>query len=113
DLSLLTIAFLWGGTFVMVKEAVASFPVLAFLALRFSFGFAVLLVISALPRKGRRPLREVFSRSTTRYGLGAVIVFVAGNAFQTAGLLFTPWGMPGFITGASVMMVPLIGALLF
>ena len=36
DAALLIVTAIWGSTFVMVKGAVAHYPVLAFLALRFA-----------------------------------------------------------------------------
>ena len=52
---LLLVTAIWGSTFVMVKDAVATYPVFPFLALRFSLGLVALLLI------GWRKLR--YSRS--------------------------------------------------
>jgi drug/metabolite transporter (DMT)-like permease len=43
DAALLLVTAIWGGTFVMVKDAVAEYPVFGFLALRFGIAAAVLL----------------------------------------------------------------------
>lgn len=48
DLALLMVTAIWGGTFVMVKEAVAHYPVFGFLALRFGLAAIVLLPVVAL-----------------------------------------------------------------
>ena len=43
DLALLGVTLVWGATFVMVRGAVAHFPVFAFLTLRFSFALLALV----------------------------------------------------------------------
>jgi drug/metabolite transporter (DMT)-like permease len=54
DFALLMVALIWGATFVMVKNAVATYPVLSFLALRFAFAALVLLPILLLRRSRMR-----------------------------------------------------------
>jgi len=105
DMLLLMVTLIWGGTFVMVKEAVTSFPVFLFLALRFALAFVILLAI------GARRLRGLGWRGI---GAGVLIglVLFAGYAFQTFGLRFTTASKAGFITGLSVTMVPVFSALL-
>ncbi len=53
DAALLGVTAIWGATFVMVKDAVASFPVFSFMALRFVFAALVLLPFVCLRRRGR------------------------------------------------------------
>jgi drug/metabolite transporter (DMT)-like permease len=79
---LLLVTVVWGSTFVMVKDAVADYPVFPFLALRFSLGLAALLLI------GWRNLRSL-NRSSFRAGLLAGLFLLGGYAFQTLGL--RPW----------------------
>lgn len=99
DLTLLLVTAIWGSTFVIVKEAVADFPLFSFLSLRFCIASISLLVL------GRR--REWLRRDVWRAG-GLAGVFLAGGfILQTLGLMSTTPAKAGFITGMSVVMVPL------
>ncbi|NLG51119.1 MAG: DMT family transporter [Chloroflexi bacterium] len=104
DSLLLLVTLIWGSTFVMVKDAVADYPVFPFLSLRFSLATLALLLIGgkrlrALDRKG--------------WGAGVLIglFLFAGYALQTVGLCYTSASKAGFITGLSVVLVPLISTL--
>jgi drug/metabolite transporter (DMT)-like permease len=106
DLALLLVTLIWGSTFVLVKQSVARFPVFAFLFLRFVLAALVLGLLF-----GRR-LRTL---SWRMFGAGLLIglFLFGGYAFQTVGLRFTTASKAGFITGLSVVMVPVFTALLF
>ncbi len=105
DLSLLLVTLIWGGTFVMVKDAVSSYPVFAFLAIRFALGLAALLLI------GWRRLRTLTWRSLACGALLGLFL-LGGYAFQTLGLQHTTASKAGFITGLNVAIVPLLAALM-
>ncbi|MCO6452982.1 MAG: DMT family transporter [Caldilineales bacterium] len=113
DLGLLFVAFIWGLTFVMVQDAVQAYPVFAFLNVRFLFALIGLLPIVIWRR---RIIRQSLQHTNLRRHLaagGIIGVFLfAGYSFQTAGLLFTTPAKAGFITGLSVVIVPLLGVLL-
>jgi drug/metabolite transporter (DMT)-like permease/membrane-associated phospholipid phosphatase len=104
DLLLLLVTMIWGSTFVMVKDAVTDYPVFPFLALRFGLATLALLPL------GWRGLRDLGWKGL---GAGALIgVFLlAGYGFQTLGLRHTSASQAGFITGLSVVMVPILAAL--
>lgn len=104
DLALLTITLVWGSTFVMVKNAVAKFPVFPFLALRFFLASVVLAVFFH-----RRLL--VLSRRGIAAGMLLGFFLFAGYAFQTWGLRDTTASKAGFITGLSVVIVPALSTL--
>jgi drug/metabolite transporter (DMT)-like permease/membrane-associated phospholipid phosphatase len=104
DVLLLLVTAIWGGTFVMVKDAVASYPVFPFLAIRFGLGLAALLLI------GWRRLRFL-TRSNLMAGALAGLFLLGGYAFQTLGLQHTTASKAAFITGLSVAMVPVLSAL--
>jgi drug/metabolite transporter (DMT)-like permease len=91
---------LWGSTFVVVKNSLDHSSVFLFLALRFSLaGFLMAAwrprVFAAIERE------EVFA------GLRLGFFMFAGYAFQTAGLQYTSASNSGFVTGSSVVLVPL------
>ncbi|MEW5763112.1 MAG: DMT family transporter [Bacillota bacterium] len=105
DFALLAVAFIWGVTFVVVKGALDSIGPFYFLAVRFFL--AALFLVAVHPRVlggiGRRELRA-----------GGVIglALFAGYGFQTVGLQYTGAANAGFITGLSVVLVPVLAALL-
>jgi drug/metabolite transporter (DMT)-like permease len=110
---------------VMVKDAVANFPVFSFLALRFAFAALVLLPFVVLRQRSARanvleseatpllrssaPLLRV-KRTAAPLLIG--VALFAGYSFQTAGLHLTTPAKAGFITGLSVVIVPLFAALI-
>lgn len=106
DLALLAVSAVWGATFVMVKEALASTGPLAFLALRFAFAAALMEPFLRPRRGGGLPV----GRSTARAGAALGVALFAGYAFQTVGLQFTTPARAAFITGISVVLVPLLSA---
>ena len=126
DAALLLVTLIWGSTFVMVKDAVASFPVFSFLALRFAFAalallpFVVLRPRSASERTCLEEQGELLPsappppapRQPHRRPLLIGVALFAGYAFQTAGLHLTTPAKAGFITGLSVVIVPLFAALI-
>lgn len=114
DLLLLLVTAIWGGTFVMVQDAVAVYPVFAFLALRFSLASLVFLPVLAQRQRHSRAMQPASWPVRMRSILpGLLIGFMlfAGYAFQTYGLRWTTPAKAGFITGLSVVFVPLGSAL--
>jgi drug/metabolite transporter (DMT)-like permease len=101
DLSLALATLLWGVTFVAVKNALDYSSVFVFLAVRFSL--AALLMAAFQPRFLRNIKRE-------ECVAGAALGFFmfAGYAFQTAGLQYTTPAKSSFVTGSSVVLVPLL-----
>lgn len=113
DSALLFVAFIWGVTFVMVQEAVRSYPVFAFLFTRFALALVGLLPILWWRRSHLLPTshQAPFRRHLAAGGLIGFFLF-AGYAFQTAGLQYTTPAKAGFITGLGVVFVPVLGLLL-
>jgi drug/metabolite transporter (DMT)-like permease len=89
----------------MVKDATAAYPVFPFLTLRFALATATLLAVGAR-RLGRLGWRG--------FGKGALLglALFAGYAFQTLGLRSTSASQSGLITGLSVVLVPILSALM-
>jgi len=98
---LVTVTVFWGGTFPLVKEAVAEIPVMAFLWLRFAFA-ALLLALFA-----GRGLATLGRRGVARGVLLGCLLFL-GYLFQTWGLAQTSSANTGFLTGLNVVWVPLL-----
>src|SRR4051794_32635892 len=104
DLVLLGVTFTWGATFVLVKGAINSMPPFTFLGMRFLIGGLLLfLFMLAFYRRTLQGLGKDFWIAGTLCGF----MLFLGYAFQTFGLLYTTASNAGFITGLSVVMVPL------
>lgn len=109
DLALLAIAAIWGSTFVAVKDATATFSVLAFLLIRFSVAALALAPFALLPMiRTRRWPRAC----DWRWGIGAGLLFCGGYVFQTFALRLIDSGRAGFLTGLYVIMVPVLALVL-
>jgi drug/metabolite transporter (DMT)-like permease len=103
ELALIGIASVWGLTFVMVKDAIAELPTMAFLAYRFIPASLIVAIVfrrqlAALPPDGWRA------------GLVMGVFLTGGYVFQTLGLEETTASNTGFITGLFVVLTPVLGA---
>lgn len=96
---MVTITFIWGSTFVIVKSALADASPLPFLAIRFSLAGVLLFLVLR-----RKPM----DRGAILPGLILGFFLFAGYLFQTWGLVYTTPSKAAFITGFSVILVPLI-----
>jgi drug/metabolite transporter (DMT)-like permease len=94
---LLAVAAIWGSTFVVVKEAVAVGPPLAFIALRFSLAAVAILTLLR---------RRAMAWPAWRAGFPVGVLLFAGFATQTAGLQYTTAAKSAFITSTYVLFVP-------
>jgi drug/metabolite transporter (DMT)-like permease len=103
-LLLLAVVFVWGSTFVVVKNALADISPLLFNLLRMTLA-AICLGLLYRRHIGHIDRRALLSGATT--GL-----FLAGGyQFQTAGLRLTTPSKSAFITGMTVIFVPLLIAI--
>ncbi|MBO8127995.1 MAG: DMT family transporter [Peptococcaceae bacterium] len=105
DLALLFVAFVWGITFVVVKEALSAIGPYYFLAIRFFIAGVFLAVFC--PRAMRK-----MKLATLKAGFIIGLALFGGYAFQTVALQYTKASNAGFITGLSVVMVPVFVSLL-
>lgn len=108
DLALAGIALIWGATFVLVKQALADVSTILFLALRFLLAAAAL----ALALRGRYAGFLERPKALAGGVLAGLFLF-SGYAFQTAGLRYTTPSKSAFITGLSIVLVPLVTSLVY
>jgi drug/metabolite transporter (DMT)-like permease len=101
DLALAACTLVWGATFVLVKGALRDASVFAFIATRFVISTALMAVIFQRALKKTR-------RAEIRAGALIGILMFCGYVFQTVGLLSTTPSKAAFITGSSVVMVPIL-----
>jgi len=100
-LLLVMIAFIWGSTFVLVKEALNDASPLALNSARMVVA-AVLLVIFY------RKKIAVLTRQALVAGVTVGFFLYLGYALQTSGLKLTTPSKSAFLTGTSSVLVPLL-----
>ncbi|HZQ69105.1 MAG TPA: DMT family transporter [Terriglobales bacterium] len=103
-LSLVAMSLVWGATFVVIKSAVADISPLLFNAIRMSCAALILAL--------------AFHRHLPGMKLGAIqsggvagFFLYLGNELQTTGLRYTTASKSAFLTGVSVVLVPVFLAL--
>lgn len=93
--------FVWGSTFVLIKNALADITPLLFNAIRMTLaGLALGIVYWKTLRRMTRP--EFLS------GMLVAFMMYAGYEFQTSGLKLTTPSKSAFLTGMSVVLVPIV-----
>ena len=98
--ALVGVTAIWGYTFVPVQEAVAIYPLFAFLAVRFAISTLVLAAVRlALAARSCRG-------AASSAGVGAGALLATAYGLQTAGLELTTVSSTGFITGLYVVLTP-------
>jgi drug/metabolite transporter (DMT)-like permease len=101
DLALAFCSLIWGVTFVVVKTGLEHSSPFVFLAVRFTIAAGLMAVFR--PRVlGRIERGEIFP------GMRLAFFMFSGYCFQTAGLQYTTAINSGFVTGSSVVLVPLL-----
>jgi drug/metabolite transporter (DMT)-like permease len=106
DLALAFLAFIWGSTFVLVKNALADISTVFFLALR--FGAAALLLLAIYGLRGRS-----WRLGGWRWGIALGSIVYLGFLLQTIGLRYTTPAKSGFITGLYIVFVPVLSAAVY
>jgi drug/metabolite transporter (DMT)-like permease len=103
-LLLTAVVFIWGATFVLIKDALRDVSPLLFNFIRMTLAFACLAVVY------RAHWKHVTRRALAS---GAVVGFclAMGYQFQTAGLRLTTPSKSAFITGLVVVLVPLLSGI--
>ena len=105
-LALVGVTAIWGVTFVQVQDAIALYPLFAFLAVRFAISTLVLGPFAF------RSLREL-PRSGYAAGIGVGALLATAYGLQTAGLELTTVASTGFITGLYVVFTPILALVVF
>lgn len=100
DLMLLAAAAVWGSSYGIAKSALAYYPVLGLLALR--FGITFVLLMPAL-----RPLRYANVRALCGVA-GAGVLLLSIFLCETFGLLLTRAANAAFLIGLCVALTPLV-----
>lgn len=101
DLSLLLVAMVWGGGFVVTKNALEVITPLYFLSLRFMIAGAIMAVIF-FPKLKKASWQDV--KNSCIIGIFLSLGFIT----QTFGAYLTTPAKSSFITGLNVVLVPFI-----
>lgn len=98
---LVLITLIWGSNFVVIKNALVDISPLFFNAVRMSLAAVVLAVIfyRELPR---------LTAGAVRSGILVGVFLFVGNELQTVGLKYTTPSKSAFLTGVSVVLVPVL-----
>lgn len=99
--ALLSIAAIWGMTFVMMVDPIQQQGVNDFLSFRFTLAAIILILIRP------RVLRQISVPLLKKGGIAGIFLG-GGFAFQTLGLSVTTPAITGFITGLYVVITPLL-----
>lgn len=94
---------MWGVSFVVVKDALASSSPLLFLALRFA---VAAVVLAPFARLGTRP-----ASGELRSGALLTLLLATGFATQAIGLQYTTPARSAFIVGLSSVLAPVVALL--
>ena len=106
DLALLFVTLTWGISFILTKNTISNIQVFNFLAFRFLIAFIIAAIF--FYKKMIRP-----DKQSIKYGIIVGFILFSGFAVQTIGLQYTSTSNSAFITGLSVIFVPIISSLLF
>jgi len=104
-LLLVAVTVVWGVTFVEIKDALRDISPLLFNAVRMALAGTALALIF------RKNLR--MSRAALGYGIWMGTLLWMGYEFQTTGLVLTTPSKSAFLTGVSVVLVPVFVALIW
>jgi len=101
DLSLLFVAFVWGGGFVAVKDALNTVSPMLLMSLRFIIASVIMFIVFR---------KKIGKLSILDYKKGSIVGFVLFLAFaaQTYGLQYTTASKQGFLTAVYVIIVPFL-----
>jgi len=105
DLSLLLVTAIWGSSFTLIKNVLDHIPSFAYLSLRFIIASIILIVVFY------KKLKHI-NKKAVIYGCIIGLMLFGGMALQVSGLYFTTASNSAFITGLSVIMVPLLSAMI-
>jgi len=101
DLSLLIVAMIWGGGFVVTKNILNYMSPFYFLGIRF---VSAALIIAIIFNKKLKKINYL----TFKKGIIIGIFLFLGFATQTVGLIYTTPAKQSFITGINVVIVPFL-----
>lgn len=101
EIYLLIIVIIWGSTFALIKGVIDLIPPYTYLTYRFLLAALILILIFW------KRMKEINIMILKKGSLIGIFLFL-GYALQTVGIKYTTATKAGFITGLSVVLVPII-----
>lgn len=101
DLSLLLVALVWGGGFVVMKGALDNITPFYIMAVRFTLATAIMCLIL------NKRLRNITKKDLYAGAVIGILLFLGFSA-QTIGLQYTTASKQAFLTGTNVVIVPFL-----
>lgn len=101
DLALLLVALIWGTSYGVAKQAIAYYPVLGFLAVRFLLTF--LLLSPTL-----RTLASAQGRAALRAGIPIGLILLAIFLCETYGVAHTSASNAAFLISLCIVLTPFV-----
>src|ERR671926_1452432 len=105
DGALVLTTLVWGTTFSMAKDILASWPPLAYMAAR--FGLAAVVLFALFSRTVARA-----ARAEWRAGATLGLLMGTGFALQAVGQVYTTASKSAFVTGLTTPLVPFVAYLI-
>lgn len=102
---LVLVTAVWGSTFVLIRDLVATVPPADLLAVRFAVAAVAMVVLFW------GPLRAL-GRAEVGAALALGGLYGVAQILQTTGLAHTDASVSGFVTGTYVVLTPVLSALL-
>ncbi|WCK54465.1 EamA family transporter [Aneurinibacillus sp. Ricciae_BoGa-3] len=106
DISLLLVALIWGSTYSISKDIVATIPVFEFLFIRFTL--TVLLMLPFTVRLVWRATAATWINGLI-FGLFLLIIY----SLETFGVVYTSASNAGFIISLCVVLVPIVDSIVY
>jgi drug/metabolite transporter (DMT)-like permease len=106
DLGLLGVTLLWGTSFPIMKVFLKDIPPYSFIAIRYFLSAIILAIIF------NKKIRNI-NKDTIKAGIFIGLPLCLGSILQILGLLYTTPSKSGFITGFSVIFVPIFLAIIY
>ncbi|MDG4656167.1 DMT family transporter [Ectobacillus antri] len=99
-IGLLFVSCIWGTTFIIVQNAISLVEPFTFNSIRFLLAGTILVIILFCSQQQKQ--------QSIGGGILVGLFLFAGYLFQTFGLLYTTSSKAGFLTGLSIVIIPVI-----
>ena len=104
--ALLVCALIWGGSFVVIKDAISYISAAWLMTLRFVFAVGIVAIIF------RKNLKEHLDTTHIKYGVLLGVLNGLGYLFQNGALAYTTAGKAAFIASIYCAMIPFVNWLI-
>ena len=100
---LILVTIVWGSTFLLVKDTVATVNEYLIVFIRSALAFVAMFIFQLLKNK-----KQLLNKKAFVYGSILGVLMAMAYASQTIGLKYTSTGHSAFITSSAVIVVPFI-----